>query len=422
MKPWLLPIPAILTALVACAADWPQFRGPSGSGSSSETGLPTTWSEKENLVWRTRLPGPGTSSPIVVGQRVYLTCYSGYGLEPGKGDQQKLMRHLVCVNRDSGDILWVRDFKPLLPESYYVDTNETQHGYSSSTPASDGSRLYLFFGKSGVYCLDLDGKEIWHANVGSTIHGWGSSNSPVLYRNLVILNASVENGSLVALDKDTGQEVWSVKEFLSSFNTPVLVDPADGRTELVVSDNHSLLAFDPNLGQQLWHLPGFAGHATISVVAHKGVVYLTRARSEDGEGVRAIKVGGRGEVTQSQHVLWRAKGAAQVSSPVYYQGRLYWSAGNIVTCLDAATGNEVYRGRLPGTPRFYSSALAADGKIYCVSRFSGTYVVSSDPPFKLLAHNVFADDDSRTNASPIVSGGCLLMRTDRYLYCLGKKR
>jgi outer membrane protein assembly factor BamB len=419
MKPWLLLLPAFLTALVASGADWTQFRGPGGSGASSDTGLPTSWSEKENLVWRTPLPGPGTSSPIVVGQRVYLTCYTGYGLEPRKGNMKDLMRHLVCINRDKGDIVWVRDFKPLLPESDYDDTNETQHGYSSSTLASDGNRLYAFFGKSGSYCLDLEGKEIWRANVGSTVHGWGSSNSPVLYQDLVIVNASIENNSLVALDKNTGKVVWSVEDFISSRDTPVLVDLADGSTELVVNDNKALRSFDPKSGKQLWRVTGFGGNMSPSVVANKGVVYLLRTGSEDGGGALAIKAGGRGDVTQT-HVLWRARGSSGVSSPVYYQGRLYW-AGSIVACLDAASGNEVYRGRLSGNPRFYASALAADGKIYCVSRFTGTYVVSSEPPFKELAHNTFADDNSRTNASPIVSAGCLLLRTDRYLYCLGKK-
>src|SRR5438128_10180623 len=133
MRCFLL-LPAVF-ALVA--ADWPQFRGPGGSGVSNEKGLPATWSSKENIVWRTSLPGPGRSSPIVVGKRVYVTCYSGYGLKPGKEGMDKLMRHLVCLDRDKGEILWTKDFKPVLPESVYVGNHDTQHGYASSTPASD---------------------------------------------------------------------------------------------------------------------------------------------------------------------------------------------------------------------------------------------------------------------------------------------
>src|SRR5262249_5912721 len=156
---------AALAALAAVGADWLQFRGPGGAGSSGETGLPTTWSSDQHIVWRTKLPGPGTSSPIVLGKRVYLTCYTGYGEEQDQGDMNRLMRHLVCVERGTGAILWTRDFQPVLPESRYEGGNNTQHGYSSSTLACDGKRLYAFFGKSGVYCLDLEGKEVWRAGV-----------------------------------------------------------------------------------------------------------------------------------------------------------------------------------------------------------------------------------------------------------------
>ncbi len=403
-------LPVVLAAISAGGADWLQFRGPKGSGTSDETALPRTWSSKENIVWRTKLPGPGSSSPIVIGKRVYLTCYSGYGLVEGKDDMDKLLRHLVCIDRAKGAILWTKDFKPALPESLYVGGNNTQHGYSSSTLASDGKRLYVFFGKSGVYCLDLDGKEIWHAGVGAGTHGWGSANSPVLYKDLVIVNASIESGSLLALDKTTGKEVWRAKGINASWNTPVLVDGAVG-AELVLNESRAVIGFDPASGKELWRVTGFGGYVCPSVVAHKGVVYVVR-----GEAL-AIRAGGRGDVTDS-HVLWRVRGSSLVSSPVYHDGRLYWSAGPAF-CLDAATGKEIYRGRLGA--EFYASALVADGKIYCISRFNGTFVLAAGPEFKQLAHNRFADDDSRTNASPIVNAGCLLLRTDRYLYCIGKE-
>src|SRR5206468_10883390 len=185
-----------------------------------------------------------TSSPIVVGKRVYLTCYTGYGLESGAGDMNELMRHLVCVDRGTGAILWTRDFKPLLPESRYQGGNNTQHGYSSSTLASDGKRLYAFFGKSGVYCLDLDGNTIWNTTVGNNTNGWGSSNSPVLYNDLVIVNACIESGALVALDKETGTERWRAKNISSSWNTPVLVAGPHG-PELVLNEVSVVISFDP---------------------------------------------------------------------------------------------------------------------------------------------------------------------------------
>jgi len=415
-----------LAALFAVGADWMQFRGPGGSGVSDEKGLPDSWSSKENIVWRTDLPGPGTSSPIVVGKRIYLTCYTGYGLKEGKDGMDKLMRHLVCIDRAKGDILWTKDFKPELPESNYVGGNNTQHGYSSSTVASDGKHLYLFFGKSGVYCLDLDGKEKWHASVGTGTNGWGSSNSPMLYKDLVIINASIESGCLVGLNKNTGDEVWRTKGIRSSWNTPVLVDVPGKPPELVLSESSAVIGFDPEKGTELWRVTGFGGYVCPSVVTDSpllsegqpkregdAVVYVVR-----GEAL-AIKAGGRGDVTKS-HVLWRFKGSSLVPSPVYHDGRLYWAGGTAI-CLNATTGEEIHRGRIEGGT-YYASPLVADGKIYYVSRFAGTAVTEAGPKFKLLSRNKFEDDGSRTNASPIAHEGCILLRTDRYLYCIGKRQ
>ena len=176
---WL--ILAVL-ALPAHGVDWTQFRGPNGLGLSDETKLPAEWSADENVVWRTKLPGLGTSSPITLGQSIYLTCYSGYAEsieEPG--DMANLQRHLVCLERTSGKLVWTKVIKPQLPESAYRGGNDSRHGYSSSTPTTDGKHLYVFFGKSGVFCFDLEGNEIWNTVVGTGSRGWGSSNSPVLF-------------------------------------------------------------------------------------------------------------------------------------------------------------------------------------------------------------------------------------------------
>ena len=418
-------IPTLLLAIVAAGsalgADWMQFRGPGGLGSSGEKGLPVTWSSKENIVWRTEMPGPGTSCPIVVGKRVYITAYSGYGLIRGEGEMDKLMRHVLCIDRDKGTILWTKDFKPVLPESRYgPGGNESEHGYSSSTIASDGKSLFVFFGKSGVYRLDLDGKEIWNSSVGTGTHGWGSSNSPVLFKDLVIINASIESRSLVALNKNDGKEVWRTTAKLNaSWNTPVLVDAPKG-TEVVASDNNNVLAFDPANGKELWRVSGFNNYVCASVVANKDIVYVVRTSGKAGSAL-AIKSGGQGDVTDSR-VMWRSPKSSLVPSPVYYQGRLYWPGGT-AQCLDAATGKAVYAGRLTGGgTSFYASSLAADGKIYHVTRTAGTYVIQAGPEFKQLAYNKFDDDSSRSNASPIAHDGCILMRTDKYLYCIGTKR
>ncbi len=413
-------IAVALGAVCALGADWAQFRGPRGSGTSDETGLPVTWSEKENLVWRAKLPGPGTSCPIVIGKRVYLTCYSGYGVslfkkgEKEPEDPKALLRHMVCIDRANGAILWSKEFKPVNPEAKYYQHEGDFHGYASSTPASDGERLYVFFGASGIYCFDLDGKELWHKDVGKGTRNWGSSNSPVLYKDLVIVNASVESDSMIAFDKISGKEVWRTKGIDSSWNTPVLADAPDG-PELVVNISPAVIGLDPASGKELWRVKGFGGYVCPSVVVHKDVVYVVRG------GALAIKTGGRGDVTDS-HVLWRGKGSSVISSPVYHDHRLYWVGRNdILSRIDAKNGEKLYGQRLSKGGEFFASAMVVDGKIYCVSRFSGTYVVAEGAKLQELACNTFADDKSRTNASPIVHDGCLLMRTDQYLYCIAKR-
>lgn len=399
------------------AADWPQFRGPDGQGISLETKAPPTkWSSSENIAWKAALPGPGASSPMVAKGRVFVTCYTGYGIEPNSGEQHDLRRHLLCFDRKSGQIVWSKQFEPKLPEHKYQGEG-SYHGYSASTPVTDGQRLYVFFGKSGVYCFDLDGSEIWHVSVGEGTHGWGSGTSPVLFGNLLIINASVESGSLVALDKLTGQEVWRAGGIRSSWNTPLLV-PIDKPKELVVSIEGRLLGFDPTSGGALWNADGIHRYVCPSVVAHDDVVYAIGG----GHTSLAVRIGGRGDVTQSQ-TLWRKEKGSNVSSPVYHDGHLYWAhdSGGFICCQNAADGETVYQERVEPRPdRFWSSGVLAGGNLYFVSQHKGTYVVAAKPTFELVAHNIFADDDSRTNASPAISDGQLFLRTDRNLYCIGK--
>ena len=438
----------MIPVCVAFGADWRQFRGPGGLGVSTETGLPTEWSSDKNIVWKTALPGPGTSSPITVGNRVFVTCYSGYGVDKKEpGEQKELRRHLVCVDRKSGKIAWTKDFEPDLPEHKYSGEG-SYHGYAASTPTTDGQRLYVFFGKSGVYCLDLKGKQLWHAAVGKNTNGWGSGASPLLYKNLLIINASVESGSLIALDKMTGKEVWRAGKIGSAWNTPMPVTKIDfdewckaggfepdklserqkttlkslhacEPVELIVSVQNRVIALDPDTGKELWFADGVKSYVVPSVVADKGIVY---AIGGGGTSI-AIRTGGRGDVTNS-HVLWRQNRGSNTSSPVLHDGYLYYAStgGGVITCQDAATGKVAYQERLkPNADTFYSSPVLADGKLYFPSQQDGTYVIAPGPAFKLLAQNVFENDKSRTNASIAVSDGQIFLRTDQNLYCIGKR-
>jgi outer membrane protein assembly factor BamB len=404
----------------ALAADWMQFRGPGGLGVSNEKGLPEKWSETENVVWKTKLPGLGSSSPITVGDAVFVTCYSGYAESTSDpGDQKNLMRHLVCVDRKTGSIRWTKDFKPELPESAYKNGTDGQHGYASSTPVSDGKNLFVFFGKSGLFCFDLTGRQLWSKSVGTGTTGWGSATSPLLFNDLVIVNAGVESRALVALHKSDGSEAWKLPGTASAWSSPMLVEVPGGRPELVLNlagKPGKIIGVDPATGKKLWSCDGNNdGYVCSSVVSHDGVVYAIAGRSNRSV---AVKAGGSGDVKE----LWTSRNDSRVNSPVYHDGYLYWlnEQKGTAQCIDAATGKEVYTQRVQGIGRAYASGVYADGKIYYVADDATTFVIAAKPKYELIATNKLADT-SRTNASPAVDNGQLLIRTDKHLYCLGKK-
>ena len=394
----------------ASAEDWHQFRGPGGLGVSDETNLPVTWSEEENLLWKSELPGSGASSPIAVGPHLYLTCYSGYGIGQPEGTLDDLLLHVVCVEKSTGRIDWSRPIDPRQPESERV----RDHGYAAPTPATDGESLYVFFGRTGVLKFDLAGNLIWQTLVGDNTHGWGCGTSPVLYDNLVIVNASVESGSLVALNQETGEEVWRAPGMSRSWNTPHLVEFPSGPPELVVSVKDLLLAFDPATGERLWQCEGIHDYVCPSVISQNGIVFAIGGRQSRAIAVRA---GGRGDVTAT-HKIWDVKAGANVPSPIIWGGNMYWVSdrASAAYCVRLSDGKTLYQERMRDRP--YASAMAGDGKIYIVTRFGGTYVLAAEPQFRQLAHNQF-DDESTFNASPIASGGKLFLRSDKYLYCIG---
>jgi outer membrane protein assembly factor BamB len=421
MKPRKLLLIAawfVLSTLQAGSADWPSFRGPHSSGVSEDKDLPTTWSEKENLVWKTALPGPGGSSPIIIGDRIFLTCWSGYFLPgEGAGDEKKLKRHLVCLDRKKGTILWDKDVAAVLPEAK-LDRNGSLNGYASSTPVSDGERVYVFFGKTGVLAFDFEGKQLWQTSVGTGRNNWGSASSPVLYKDLVIVNASVESQSLVALNKKDGKEAWKCPDIGRAWNSPVLVDVKDGKQELVIRVTKSILGIDPATGNKLWHCDGFRdGYVCPTVVARDGVVYSLGGRFQ-GANV-AVKAGGEGDVK----TIWSTTmGGGSISSPALHGDLLYWvHDGGTAHCVKTKNGEKVYSERLKNTGTIYASLTIAGDKMYAVSRNKGTFVLAAGPEFKQLGHNTFEDDKSIFNGSPAVSKGQLFLRSDKYLYCIGKK-
>ena len=389
------------------ADDWTNFRGPGGQGYSTEKNLPTQWGDEENLAWKVKLPGAGSSSPIALGEKLYLTCYSGYGINRGEGSLDALKLHLVCVNSQDGSVEWDTKINSSQPESDRV----RDHGYAAATPATDGKNIYVFFGKTGVVKFDLNGKKIWQTSVGDGVHGWGCGTSPVLYQNLVIVNASVESGSVVAIDKESGEEKWRVESMNRSWSTPHLV-AVGGKQELVVNSKDEILAYNPATGENLWSCKGIPDYVCPSIVSHQGVVYVLGGRSSMTVAVKAC---GKGEVSE----IWRARVGANVTSPVVYQDHLYWVSDRNTTayCLKLSDGEVVYQKRVASQP--YASSVIADGKIYVVTRRAGTIVLAAKPDFEELAQNKLTDG-SQFNASPIVSGGKIYLRSDENLYCVAK--
>jgi outer membrane protein assembly factor BamB len=402
-------------------ADWLQFRGPGGQGISDEKGLPVEWSADKNIAWKVKLPGAGASCPVTQGKRVFVTSYSGYGVSPDEkkaGNIDDLRLHLLCLDRADGKTIWAKEFKPESPEREYKGEG-SYHGYAASTPIIEGDRLYVFFGKSGVYCFDLDGNEKWHVKVGKKTDRWGSGTSPILYKDSLIVNASVESGALVALKKATGEELWRSPGIGSAWNTPVVVTTPEKRQELVVSIQNWVVGIDPENGKELWRADGVHRYVCPSVVAHDGIVYAIGG----GHTSLAVKAGGKGDVTKT-HIIWKEKKGSNVGSPIYKDGYLYWGSdnGGTVNCQEASTGKFVYSERLkPDSGQIWASPVLADGKLYYVSKGKGTYVVAAEPKFQQLAHNVLEKDTIRSNASLAVSDGQLFLRNDEYLYCIGKR-
>jgi outer membrane protein assembly factor BamB len=417
-----LAIVALFVVLFA-GADWTRFRGPSGSGISDDKDVPAKWSSSENIVWKTALPGFGASSPITLGDKIFLTAYTGYGLDAdAPGQQGKLGLHVLCIDRTTGEIVWDKTVDPKLPETPYDGGRIALHGYASSTSVTDGEALYVFLGKSGVLKYSLDGDLLWQVSVGTGLdkHNWGSGTSLILHGDLLIVNASAESQSIRALKKSSGEQVWQVDGIVDSWSTPLVVKTADGGEELVVVERFKVLGLNPATGEQLWVCNKPSDYVCPSVIANDGIVYVINSRFQ--ALLLAIRTGGRGDVSDS-HVLWTKKWTTRVSTPVYHDGHLYaLDQAGYASCINTKTGEEVFRQRLDISgdgDKIYASLVAADGKVYGVTRLDGTVVLALQPELKILARN-YLDDDTVFNATPAIVDGQLLIRSDKALYCIGK--
>jgi outer membrane protein assembly factor BamB len=432
----------ILTLSIPCAmaqaADWPQWRGPSGNGVSPEKGLPVTWSQDKGIAWRARLDGQGVSSPIVSGDQVIVTSQIGRGdVRPGNhpmlgqrggdlpaersigGTAQDTVVFLVeAYNRKNGKRLW----QYRLPAERTAESLPEVHqktNLANPSPSTDGERIYAWFGTGQFVALDMKGKVVWQKHLakeyGPYAITWGHSSSPTIYGNSLILLCDHDPASyLLALDKKTGKEMWKADRGKGlRYSTPIVVS-GPGGDELIVNSSQRLEGYDPKTGQRLWHYEE-ANQFPIHVPSFSdGVIFMSRGYRSGP--YMAIRPGGRGDIAGTKNLLWHVPtGAPYVSSLVHYQGVVYLASdAGILQAAEAETGKRLFQGR---TGNLYSAApVAGDGKVYFVSETGETVVLKASREFEILARNQL---DGRFLASPVIANGLLLLRSDDELIAVG---
>ena len=419
---------------IGFAANWPQWRGPDGSGISNEKNLPAEWAPTKNIKWKTPISGRGHSSPIVWGNKIFLTTAIEGELVPGAkavthtaegqvfkhpdsvGADHKHTFKVIALDRNSGKILW----ESTAWEGTPYDNRHRKSSYAASTPATDGKLVYAFFGTEGLYAYDFNGKLAWKAQLGNlgTV-GMGTGTSPILYEDLVIVQCDEENGEasfIVALDKKTGKEVWRTpRKVQVSWSTPLLVRAK--RPELITSGTEFVISYDPATGKELWRHKGVESNAIPSPVANNDMVFLVAGFP--AKIAMAIKLGGSGDLTGTPNVPWTyAKGTAYVPSPILYGDYLYLTTDRgILTCIDAKTGEVKYEGgRIPIPATFTASPVAFEGKILMTSEDGDTFIVKAGPKHEILGTNSVGEP---VYASPAIADGRIFIRGEKNLYCIG---
>ena len=410
----------------ALAKDWTRFRGDNGQGISADK-VPLEWSAEKNTKWKRELPGLGSSSAVIADDKVFVTCFSGVG--EGSSDLRKLVRHLVCVDRKTGDILWDKKVPNTGSEDPYRGFI-TEHGYASNTPVVHGGRVFAYFGKSGIHAFDMDGKALWDKilGTGSTRRKWGSAASPMVVGDVLVVSAAEEALAVYGLDPATGeQKCKSPGESLEmAYATPAVMKSSADRLDLVLPVPGEIWGMNPATGKLRWFAPiSSRGNISPSPVIGGETVYVFGGYPSLRRS--AVRIGGaKGEIPD-KNTLWEDKDSSYVPTPVLVDGHLYWASDSgYAMCVNAESGETVFKERLDaqtsgarGKP-FYASAVVADGKVIAVSRKGGTFVFAAKPKFKLLAHNKIAGDSSQFHGTPAISDGQIFLRSDKALYCISE--
>jgi outer membrane protein assembly factor BamB len=393
---------------------WPRWRGPSGQGVVEGGDYPDTWSDTENVIWKVPVPGRGHSSPIVWGDRLFLTTAA----EDGTG------RSILCFRRSDGKQLWQVSVPDAPAEKLY-----TKNSYASATVSTDGERVYAYFGNAGLMAVNFDGKQIWHVSFGVLQLYHGPGGSPLLYKDRLILfqeqrlmsrDVTTDPGFIVAIDKKTGKELWRrPRNPQPGWGTPVAIQAGD-RVEIIVSSSRRIEAYNPETGDVLWTCGGNTMEVIPTPVVGHGLVFCTSGRAGP---TLAVRPGGTGDVTAT-HVAWSTpKGSPFVPSPLLLGDYLYTinDMASVASSFSAKTGELIGQLRLgePQREGFSASPVAVGGKVFFTNDEGDTFVLSQAPDFKLLHVNRIGE---RTLASPALVDGRWYIRTQAHLFCIGSPR
>ncbi|WP_461509147.1 outer membrane protein assembly factor BamB family protein [Rhodopirellula baltica] len=421
------------------ADQWSQFRGDQANG-VAETSHPAQWSETENVAWVHPMQGEGWSCPVVWDDRIFLTeavpsetkaesdgddNYRAQGKDPS---QKTYQWQVVCLDSQSGNELWRKTAREGRP----VMERHSSNTYATETPVTDGKHVYAYFGMMGVHCFDMDGKLVWQRDLGQykMRAGWGTSSSPVLLNDKLFLQVDNEEQSfLVALDAETGEEVWRVaRDEPSQYSSPI-VWKNSLRTELIVGGTN-YRSYDPQTGELLWQLNMQKGRSSATPLAigdrlYVGTEYRNRGGSDDGGGyLFAIAPGGQGEIGTSEDsandefIVWKnPESGIQMASPVLCKGHLYLleRRSGVVHCINADTGEMVYEKRIPRARAFWASPWVMDDQVFCIDTNGTTFILSGGPDFEVVGKN---EIDELTWSTPAIADGALYFRTASKLYCI----
>ncbi len=389
---------SLLCLLCLFVADWPQFRGPTGQGVSEERGLPLTWSENKNVRWKVAIPGRGWSSPVVQGDRIWLTTAT----EEGRS------LRAVAIDRNTGAI--VQNVEIFRLKS--AKLANSKNSFASPTPVIEGDRIYLHFGAFGTACITQSGEIVWKTRLEYDNGQHGTGGSPVIYEDLLIVSCDGNDVQFVAaLDKSTGKVRWKkTREGYQAYSTPLIVSLPAG-DQVISPGAFRAIAYEPRTGKEIWHVKYGEGFSNVPrpVFGH-GLVFICTGFQQ--ASLLAIKPDGNGDISKSK-VVWRLdRGVPFTPSPLLVGDELYIVTDNgIATCVDAKTGQELWRARLGGNHS--ASPVYADGKIYFLSEEGESVVIAPGRQLKHLATNQL---DGPTLASIAVSGGSLFIRSATHLY------